>query len=69
MKNAEIKSLSVEDIQEKIAAEQETLQKLAFAHAISPIENPMKLRHSRRTIARLKTQLRAAELTNQKNTK
>jgi large subunit ribosomal protein L29 len=69
MKNAEIKSLSVDELQEKLAAEQETLQKLAFAHAISPIENPMKLRVSRRIIARLKTQLRALELTNQQTTK
>ncbi|QHT69082.1 50S ribosomal protein L29 [Rhodocytophaga rosea] len=69
MKNAEIKSLSVDELQEKLAAEQETLQKLAFGHAISPIENPMKIRVSRKTIARLKTQLRAVELTNQKTTK
>lgn len=69
MKNAEIKSLSVEELQEKLAAEQETLQKLSFAHAISPIENPMKIRSSRKNIARMKTQLRATELTNQKNQK
>jgi large subunit ribosomal protein L29 len=66
MKNAEIKSLSVDEIQEKLASEHETLQKLTFAHAISPIENPMKLRASRRTIARLKTQLRTNELADNK---
>lgn len=69
MKNAEIKSLSADELQEKLSAEQETLQKLTFAHAISPIENPMKIRASRKSIARIKTQLRATELTNQKNQK
>lgn len=66
MKNADIKSLSIEELQEKLAGEQETLQKLSFAHAISPIENPMKLRVSRKMIAKLKTQLRAKELANVK---
>ncbi len=66
MKNAEIKSFSIEELQEKLAGEQENLQKLSFAHAISPIENPMKLRVSRKTIARLKTEIRAKELANTK---
>ncbi len=55
MKYAEISSLSVEERQEKIEVEQENLRRLRFAHAISPIENPMKIRNSRRLIARLKT--------------
>jgi large subunit ribosomal protein L29 len=55
MKYAEISSLSVEERKEKIKAEQEKLRKLRFAHAISPIENPMQIRNLRRLIARLKT--------------
>jgi large subunit ribosomal protein L29 len=62
MKNAEIRSLSESEIAEKIAAEQENLTKLRFAHAISPIENPNKMKESRRTIARLKTILKAKQL-------
>jgi len=62
MKNAEIKALSVEELNEKLAAEQSNLQKLNFAHAISPIENPMKIRQSRKLIARLQTELREKEL-------
>ena len=59
MKNSEIKSLSAEELKERIAGEEETLQKLKFAHAISPIENPMKIRHARKLVARLKTELSA----------
>lgn len=62
MKNAEVKALSTGELRERIAAEKETLQKLNFAHAISPIENPMKIRDTRKLIARLNTELRAKEL-------
>ncbi len=34
------------------------LKKLEFAHAISPLENPMSIRGLRRDIARLKTELK-----------
>ncbi len=61
MKNSEIAQLSKEELIQKITAEKETLQKLQFAHAISPIENPMKIRSSRRMIARLETALRQLE--------
>jgi large subunit ribosomal protein L29 len=62
MKNSEIRSLTESEIAERIAAEQENLTKLRFAHAISPIENPNKMKESRRTIARLKTILKAKQL-------
>jgi large subunit ribosomal protein L29 len=62
MKNAEIKSLSESEIMERIAAEQVNLSKLNFAHAISPIENPNKIKESRKLIARLKTTLTANQL-------
>ena len=57
MKNTEIRSLSASEIAERIVAEQENLSKLNFAHAISPIENPNRIRESKRFIARLKTAL------------
>lgn len=61
MKNEEIRSLSVQELKEKIVQEQEMLQKLRFSHAISPIENPMKIRHTKKIIARLKTALTQKE--------
>ncbi|MCH6232518.1 50S ribosomal protein L29 [Cognataquiflexum rubidum] len=62
MKNAEIRSLSESEILERIASEQTNLSKLNFAHAISPIENPNKIKESRKLIARLKTTLSAKQL-------
>lgn len=49
--------MSAEDLRTEIAAEQDRLLKLRFAHAVSPIENPMRIRESRKRIARLKTEL------------
>lgn len=64
MKNSEIKALSLEEMQQKLTSEKEILQKLNFAHAISPIENPMKIKETRKLIARLKTALRVTTLEN-----
>ncbi len=62
MKSKEIKELSVAELREKIGSEQETLRKLKFAHQVSAIENPMKIKESRKLVARLHTELRAKEL-------
>ena len=64
MKNSEIKASSLEEMQQKLVSEKEILQKLNFAHAISPIENPMKIKETRKLIARLETALRATTLEN-----
>jgi len=61
MKKTDIKGLNAPELQEKIAAEKQNLQRLEFAHAISPIENPMKIREARKTIARLNTELSAKQ--------
>jgi len=55
MKSTEIRSLSASEIAERIIAEQENLGKLKFANSISPIENPNRIRESKRLIARFKT--------------
>ncbi len=50
------------ELQQKLGSEREAYDKLKFAHAISPIENPMKIREVRKLIARLETELKAKEL-------
>jgi large subunit ribosomal protein L29 len=64
MKNKEIKSLNVEELQQKVTSERVSLQKLKFAHAINPIENPVRIRESRKMIARILTEIRAREIVN-----
>jgi len=61
MKNGDIKSLTLVELNEKIGSENETLRKLKFAHQVSAIENPMRIKETRKLIARLKTELKAKE--------
>ena len=62
MKKSEIKDLTTEEIREKIEAEKAALNKMKMNHAVSPLENPMLIRTTRRNIARLMTELRKREL-------
>ncbi|MGN6165439.1 MAG: 50S ribosomal protein L29 [Flavisolibacter sp.] len=53
-----IQGLSEQDLQARIKEDEQRLKKLEFAHAISPLENPMSIRGLRREVARLKTELK-----------
>ncbi|HEV2352883.1 MAG TPA: 50S ribosomal protein L29 [Puia sp.] len=53
-----LKDLGEADLQAKIQEDELRLKKLEFAHAISPLENPMSIRSLRKDIARLRTALR-----------
>jgi len=64
MENSEIRALTKAELKQKISSEVEALQKLKFAHAITPIENPMKIRETKKVIARLNTALTSKELEN-----
>lgn len=55
----EIRQLSTADLVEKLKEERDLLQKLNFGHAVAPVENPMKIKASRRLIARYLTELTA----------
>jgi large subunit ribosomal protein L29 len=57
MKYSDIALLSNDEIAERIKSETETLSKLKFAHTISPIENPSKIKLTRRLVAQLNTEL------------
>ena len=49
------------DLKARLQEDQQRLKKLEFAHAISPLENPVSIRGLRRDIARLKTELKKRE--------
>jgi large subunit ribosomal protein L29 len=60
--NKGLKDLNVTDLKARIDEDQLRLKKLEFAHAISPLENPMSIRGLRKDVARLKTELKKKEL-------
>lgn len=57
MKNKEIVGLSDQELMDKIKEEKAGLNKLTLNHAVSPVENPAKIRADRRNIARLNTEV------------
>ncbi len=63
MKNpiAEIKDLTLNELKEKLVSEKEALRKMKFAHQVSAIENPMKIKQTRRLISRINTLLTEKE--------
>jgi large subunit ribosomal protein L29 len=62
MKQTDITQLSTSDLAERVKEEKSALAKLKLNHAVSPIENPAKITDSRKTVARLNTELRKRQL-------
>lgn len=57
-----LKEMSESDLENRIAEDKLRLKKLKFAHAVSPLENPMSIRDIRKDIARTTTELRKKQL-------
>jgi large subunit ribosomal protein L29 len=57
MATKEIKGLSDQELMEKIQTEKADLNKMTLNHTISPVENPSKIRISRRNIAKMLTEV------------
>ncbi|HEX5025662.1 MAG TPA: 50S ribosomal protein L29 [Agriterribacter sp.] len=53
-----LKTMNEKDLQARVNEDEIRLKKLRFAHATSPLENPMSIQALRRDIARLKTELK-----------
>ena len=62
MKVNEIRNLSTAELTEKVAGLKEELFNLRFQLATGELENPMRIREVKKTIARIKTVQREEEL-------
>ena len=62
MKVNEIRNLSTAELTEKVAGLKEELFNLRFQLATGQLENPMRIREVKNTIARIKTVQREEEL-------
>ncbi len=58
MKQNIINDLTTDEIRDRIEEERGNYAKLKLNHAVSPLENPLKIRSTRRFIARLETEYR-----------
>ncbi len=53
-----LQGMSEQDLAARLEEDKQRLKKLEFAHAISPLENPMTIRGLRKDIARLQTEIK-----------
>jgi large subunit ribosomal protein L29 len=67
MKSSEIKELSTSDLLERIDTERTMLVRMKLNHAITPLDNPQKVKNVKLTIARLLTELRTREINKKSN--
>jgi large subunit ribosomal protein L29 len=65
MEQEVIRELSTAELIERLEEESKQLVKLRLNHAVSPLENPNKIKAYRKTIARIRTELRKRELDEQ----
>ena len=66
MKAAEIRELTADELNTKLADLKAELFNLRFQHAINQLENPMRLGAVKKDIARVKTIIREKELAERK---
>lgn len=67
MKASELKELTIKELEEKIENEQNLLVKQKLNHTVSPLDNPLKIKETRRNIARLKTVLSQKQVSETSN--
>ena len=59
---AEIREIATNELAERIQTEVVNYNQMVLNHSISPLENPAQIKKLRRTIARMKAELRQREL-------
>jgi large subunit ribosomal protein L29 len=68
LKASEVRELSLEEMHRKVADLKEELFNLRFQDEIGQLENPQKMKQTKRDIARIKTVIRESELKNNTDT-
>ncbi len=61
MKQNVIREMSTGELRERLDEERKQLRKLKMNHAVSPLENPLKIQTYRKTVARILTELHKRE--------
>jgi len=66
MKMSEIKQFTDLELNERIEDEANLLVRMELNHIVSPMDNPQKIKQTRRNIARLKTEFKQRQLNTNK---
>ena len=57
MKDTSLTEMPINELNDLLISEKDRLNKLMMSHAVSPLENPLSIKYSRKKIARIMTQL------------
>ena len=57
MKDTSLTEMPINELNDLLFSEKDRLNKLRMSHAVSPLENPLSIKYSRKKIARIMTQL------------
>ena len=64
MKASEIRDMNIDEMQQKLSDLKGELFNLSFQHEIGQLENPQRMKQTKRDIARIKTIIREIESKN-----
>ena len=64
MKASEIRDMNIDEMEQKLSDLKEELFNLSFQHEIGQLENPQRMKETKRDIARVKTIIREVEVKN-----
>jgi len=67
MKASEIRDMNLDEMQRKVSDLKEELFNLRFQHEIGQLENPQRLKQTKKDIARMGTIIREVTLNQKKN--
>ncbi|HPS83362.1 MAG TPA: 50S ribosomal protein L29 [Bacteroidales bacterium] len=62
MKTEVIKEMTTDELKERLTEEKKQVAKLQMNHAVNPLDNPGVIGQTKKTIARIQTELRKREL-------
>ena len=68
MKSSELIELTEKELLERLDNETDYLMRLKLNHAISPLDNPLKIKDTRRNIARINTEISRRKKSNKVQT-
>ena len=57
MKDTSLTEMPINELNDLLVSEKDRLNKLKMSHAVSPLENPLSIKYSRKKIARIMTEL------------
>jgi len=67
MKTSEIRDMNLDEMQRKVSDLKEELFNLRFQHEIGQLENPQRMKQTKKDIARIGTIIREVTLNQKKN--